>query len=434
MSEITSGFHQFKLNKQLHLAIKAAGYTEPTGIQKQAIPRIQAGHDLFGVAQTGTGKTAAYLIPILMRLKYAKIDHPRALVLVPTRELAMQVSAETEKLGQYQDLRTATFYGGVNKKKQIRQLEGGTDIIVSTPGRLLDVYREAGISLRHIEVLVLDEADRMMDMGFLPQIHNILELVSIKKRQNLLFSATLPEKVKKLSEDFLEFPEVIEITPQSTTAETVQQYQYKVPNLKTKINLLAYMLAESDIFSRVMVFVKTKATANNLYKYLDRKKIGDVRAIHGNKDQNARINGIKLLENGGIRVLVATDLVARGIDVSALSHVINFDVPLMYEDYVHRIGRTGRARMPGEAITFVNPAEEYHMQRIEELIHRKVEPVPIPDAVEITPTPFEEQQLMAREIDQQKKKDNPDFKGAFHKKKRSFRPEKTKLGKSRKKR
>jgi ATP-dependent RNA helicase RhlE len=434
MSEITPGFHQFKLNKQLLLAIEEAGYTEPTSIQEQAIPRIQAGHDLFGVAQTGTGKTAAYLIPVLMRLKYAKIDHPRALVLVPTRELAMQVSVETEKLGQYQDLRTATFYGGVNKKKQVRQLEGGTDIIVSTPGRLLDIYTGAGLSLRHVEVLVLDEADRMMDMGFLPQINNILELVSIKKRQNLLFSATLPDKVKKLAEDFLEFPEVVEVTPQSTTAETVQQYQYRVPNLKSKINLLVYMLAENDIFSRVMVFVKTKATANNLYKYLERKKIGEVRAIHGNKDLNARINGIKSLENGDIRILVATDVVARGIDVSALSHVINFDVPLMYEDYVHRIGRTGRARMQGEAITFVNPAEEYHMQKIEELIHRPVEKVLIPDAVEITSTPFEEQQLLAREIDEQKKKDNPDFKGAFHKKKRSFRTGKTDRKKNRKKR
>jgi ATP-dependent RNA helicase RhlE len=255
-----------------------------------------------------------------------------------------------------------------------------------------------------------------MDMGFMPQIRKILEVLP-RKRQNLLFSATFNAKVERLSAEFLEFPVKVEVTPAATTARQVEQSLYHLPNLKTKINFLEYLLKDSEKFNRVMVFTRTKEVADNITNYLDRKGLGPVRVIHSNKGQNSRINAVNEFRDGEIRVLVSTDVTARGIDITKVSHVINFDVPILYEDYVHRIGRTGRAFQEGTAITFVTKAELYHVEKIEELIREQIPVKELPAEVEIEKTPFEEEQQMRKEIDNQRRKEDPDFKGAFHEKK-----------------
>jgi ATP-dependent RNA helicase RhlE len=415
MSDNIPTFEIFKINKQLLQAVEEAGYTKPTPIQEQAIPLALAGHDVLGIAQTGTGKTAAYVLPVLMKVKYAQGMHPRALILAPTRELVMQIEEAMIALAKNTDLRFVALYGGIGPKTQIEKVQSGVDIVISTPGRFMDLYGRGEIFTREIKTMVMDEADKMLDMGFYGQIKSILEVIPVK-RQNLLFSATFSARVEKLSQDFLEFPERVEVAQQATTAETIHQVKYLVPNIKTKINLLAHLLEQEEML-RVMVFTKSRKNAEAVYSYLDRKAMGTVRVIHANKGQNTRINAMEDFKSGQIRILVATDVAARGLDVSMVSHVINFDVPLIYEDYVHRIGRTGRAEHEGKAITFVNPEEEFHFEKIEEIIRMEVVTVQIPDSVSITPTPFEEKQGYEREIDSQKRRNDPDFKGAFHEKK-----------------
>lgn len=410
-------FEDFKLNKQILNAITDAGYDKPTEIQQKAITPILAGQDVMGIAQTGTGKTAAFVLPMLMNLKYAQGMDPRALILSPTRELAIQIEEHIRLLSTNLDLRTVLLYGGLGPKTQKELLEQGCDIIVATPGRFLDLYLEGHINTKSLKLLVMDEADKMMDMGFIGKIHRILEVVP-RKRQNLLFSATMSELVRKIAGDFLAFPTVIEVTEQATPAITVSQTLYAVPNLKTKVNLLQHLFKDDAAFHRVIVFCKTKEVADNVFGYLERKYGQDnVRVIHANKGQNTRINSINAFKSGEVRFLVATDVAARGLDVSNVSHVINFDVPIVIEDYVHRIGRTGRAFSKGDAITFANPAEEYYVSKIEKLIRQSIPVSELPEEVFVEKTPFDEKQAIAREIDNQKKKDNPDFKGAFHEKK-----------------
>lgn len=422
-------FDDLKLNKQILNAVSDLGFSQPTEIQLKAIPQIMAGHDIFGIAQTGTGKTAAYLLPLLMKVKYAQGNNPRALILTPTRELAIQVNEQIGQLAKYTDLRHTGVYGGIGPKTQIETVEKGLDILVGTPGRVMDIYRTGKLIFKEIKTLILDEADRMMDMGFMPQIRQILEVIP-RKRQNLLFSATMPEKVLRLSEEFLDFPLKIEVTPQSSTAETIEQELYRVPNFKTKVNLLQHFL-EKEGAERVIVFVRTKESADNIYKFIHRKVESEVRVIHANKGQNTRINSMELFKEGQIRILVATDVASRGIDVSRVSHVINFDVPVVYEDYVHRIGRTGRASQTGKAITFATPLEMYHIGKIEKTIQLKIPEMKIPEGVVIEETPFEESQFMLRELDTIRKKADPTFKGAFHEKKASNQPKPPKKGKRR---
>ena len=415
MAESIERFDQLKLNKQILNAINEAGYEQPSPIQKKAIPLVLAGHDVLGIAQTGTGKTAAFVLPLLMKLKYAQGQHLRALILAPTRELAIQIDENIKKYLTYLDIRHTVIYGGTGAKIQIEAVESGLDILTATPGRFMDIYRRGVIKTKQINTLVIDEADKMMDMGFMPQIRQILEVIPVK-RQNLLFSATMPENVLKLSEEFLEFPVKAEVTPQASIVDTITQKLYDVPNFKTKINLLGVLL-EQEEFSRVIIFVKTKTNADNVFKFINRKISDSVRVIHGNKAQNTRLNSINDFKNGEIKVLVATDVAARGIDVTLVSHVINFDVPLIYEDYVHRIGRTGRANNEGIAITFVNEAEKHHIGEIEKIIGKEINLLLIPEGVVIEKTPFEEKQAMLREIDFRKRKEDPDYKGAFHDKK-----------------
>ena len=429
---MSAGFEHFKFNRQILNAIDDAGYAEPTDVQLKAIPPILNGQDVMGIAQTGTGKTAAYVLPIIMRLKYAQGENPRALIVAPTRELAIQIEENIRAFSKYTDLRTVPLYGGLGPKTQIEQVQKGVDIIVATPGRFMDIYLAGHIVTKQLQVLVLDEADKMMDMGFMPQINRILEIVP-RKRQNLLFSATMSDKVRQLSANFLEFPTEIEVTPQATPAQTVVQKLYHVPNIRTKINLLKYLLDQEQEIKKLMIFCKTRENAENVYKFLSRRYGNDeVKVLHANKGQNTRINSINAFRSDEVKILVSTDVAARGIDVSDVSHVINFDVPFVIEDYVHRIGRTGRAFQSGEAITFCTPAEEYYIGKIEKLIRQTIPVLSLPEDVFVEETSYDERQAQAREIDLQKRKENPEFKGAFHEKKTETQRKKFEASKGKK--
>jgi ATP-dependent RNA helicase RhlE len=408
-------FEELKLTRQFLDAVKELGYESPSEIQEKVIPRVLGGQDVIGIAQTGTGKTAAYVLPLLQLLKYPQGDEPRALILVPTKELVVQVEEQIQSLCKYTELRYVALYGGVGPKTQIEIIKKGVDIIVATPGRFLEIYAKRVIIPKKIKHVVLDECDRMMDMGFWPQLREIQEKLPQKKQQ-LLFSATFPERVERIADNFLLFPSRVEVTPQATPATTVEQRVYMVPNFKTKLNLLMHLL-EGDEMKRVMVFVRTKADATSMGKFMERSNVGEIRFLHSNIGQNSRMNAIKDFKDGNVRILVSTDVTARGIDVFEVSHVVNFQVPGHYEDYVHRIGRTGRAFKTGVAISFVDQSEEYHLTNIQKIIRQTIPVFEIPEAVKIEKTEPEEKQDHAREIDRQKRLDDPDFKGAFHEKK-----------------
>jgi ATP-dependent RNA helicase RhlE len=403
------------LTRQFINAVKDMGFASPTEIQQRAIPLCLGGQNIIGIAQTGTGKTAAYLLPILQRLKFHVSGAPRALVLLPTKELVKQVSSHVALMAKNTDLKVAELYGGIGPKAQKEVLHKGVDIIISTPGRFEEIYRTGDIATKAIKTLVIDEADRLMDMHFRPQLRKLLEWLP-SKRQNLLFSATFSTRVEQLAGDFMEFPIKIEVTPSATTAATVTQLAYRVPNFKTKLNLLQHLLTDQQ-FSRVLIFARTKESVTNLAKFLERVDAGAVRAIHSNKGQNARHNAVATFGTGELRILVSTDVTARGIDIKDVSHVINFDVPVVYDDYVHRIGRTGRALTKGIAISFVTPADEYHIKKIETHIREKIKSEKLP-LITIEDTPLTERQAMAREIDRQRRVENPDYQGAFHERKR----------------
>lgn len=425
MLKTFDSFSDFKLNKQLLQAVQDKGYQKPTPVQCKAIPQILAGHNVIGIAQTGTGKTAAYILPMLKNLSHAQGSDPRALILLPTRELALQVGKELADFSCYTDLRFAVIYGGTGAKIQIENIAKGIDILVATPGRLLELYLDGHLILKKIRMFILDEAERLMDMGFIGQLHRILEVVP-RKRQNLLFSATMSDLVKKIAGDFLSFPILIHIEPEQKTVSTVTQEVYFTPNRKTKINLLDFLFKNEKELHKVIIFCKTKEEANNLFKYIGRKYGEEkIKVIHGNKAQTSRIHAVNEFLKENVRWLISTDVAARGLDIPSISHVINFDVPLIPEDYVHRIGRTGRAMHTGSSITFCNEADQYHLQKIEKLIKQHIEVKVIPTGVFIEATGYDERQEIAREIDRQLRKEDPEFKGAFHVKKKPINPVKS---------
>jgi len=409
-------FEDLKISKSILKAIEELGFTEATPIQEKAIPMIRSGVDVLGIAQTGTGKTAAYLIPLIMKLVKAEGNDPRAILLVPTRELAIQVGEDLRDLTRFTNLRAVTVYGGIGWTKHAELIKPGVDILVATPGRLWDLYRAEAVSLKKVKTLVIDEADRMLDMGFIPQIRNFLEILPVK-RQNLLFSATFNEKVETMSYEFLDFPERVEVAPSATPAELIDQYYYSVPNFQTKLNLINYLLRDEETYTRVIVFVGTKENAEMVFKIIKRRSEGEKRILHSNKGQSTRLNAINAFKSGIVRVLITTDISSRGIDVESVSHVINFDLPQNREDYVHRIGRTARANNTGVAISLINQAEELNLHKIEDLIRMKIQKLELPDDLEITATKKEENQDQLREIDRQKRAADPTFKGAFHEKK-----------------
>ena len=372
---ITTSFDALGLRAELLRAVSEQGYSVPTPIQAQAIPFILAGRDVLAAAQTGTGKTAGFALPLLQRLADANaggslLHRPvRALIITPTRELAAQVHEDLRTYGKHLALRSALVFGGVGMQPQVDALRKGVDILVATPGRLLDHSRQRTVDLRGVEILVLDEADRMLDMGFLPDIRRVLALLPAR-RQNLLFSATFPDEVRKLSGTFLRDPAKVEVARRNTPAELVAQRVHHVAK-DHKRGLLAHLVRSGD-WRQVLVFCKTKRGANRLASQLDREGI-EADAIHGNKSQNARMRALKSFKDGELRVLVATDIAARGLDIEQLPHVVNYELPHVPEDYVHRIGRTGRAGATGEAISLVSHDERPLLGAIEKLMGRRIE-------------------------------------------------------------
>jgi len=431
MNPAIKDFSDLGVTRQFINAMEDLGYAEPTDIQIKAIPRINAGQDLIGIAQTGTGKTAAFVVPMLMRLKYASIDLPRAIIMEPTKELVIQTESMVRKLMAYTDLRACAIYGGAAIKAQRQVLADGVDIIVATPGRFMELYLTGHLNPKKVEVLILDEADRLMDMGFMPQLRSLLEVIP-RKRQNLLFSASFGGKVEELSHEFLEFPTRVEVSPESTTAETIEQRLYYLPNFKTKLFFLETMFRDDEM-SRVLVFCRTKDRADRVHRFLERKLEGDVRVIHSNKGQNTRINAFKSFQDGEVRVLVATDVSARGIDVALVSHVVNLDIPRTIVDYTHRIGRTGRAKNEGVAISFADPSEKFYVKKIQELIKMDIPVIKAPDDIQVMDFLPREEQEIAMEVDRQRRLHDPKFQGAFHdrmtkKEKRERKEKKKKKG------
>ncbi len=414
---MAGAFKKFKLNPQIFKAVEEAGYEEPTPIQSKVIPRVLNGQQVIGIAQTGTGKTAAYLLPIIMKLKFNQGIDPRVLVLVPTKELSIQVEREAKKFSQFTDLKVVGLYGGTRLTEQRQALERGCDLLISTPGRLMEMYRDKRVDLGSVGTMVLDEADRLMDMGFKPQIRTLLEWLP-RKRQNLLFSASFPEYVESFSAEFIDFAERIEITPQSTPAQTVAQSGYHVPNFASKLHLLSFVLGHEEK-QKTLIFCRTRQNVNKVSEEVKKIIKDDVRVLHANKSQNSRINSIRAFSSGEANYMVATDVSARGIDIEDVGLVINFDVPTLYEDYVHRIGRTGRAGRAGRSVTFANKAEQLHLKKIEEIIKMKIPISNIPEEVEITKTPKSEIIEIERETDRIKRRDDPEFKGAFHEKRKT---------------
>lgn len=361
-------FEEMNLDARLLSAVKAMGYTAPTPIQSEAIPHVMAGSDVLGLAQTGTGKTAAFLLPILQRLLKGKLGVTRALIVAPTRELAEQIQVAATQLAKNTRIRTVAIYGGVSKRMQVQQLRRGAEIIVACPGRLLDHVGDGAISLKDVEVLVLDEADHMFDMGFLPDVRRILALVPYRQ-QTLLFSATMPYEIRSLADSVLKEPIKVQ-TEVDAPAKTVSHALYPVPEgLKTR--LLMSMLDQHET-GKVLVFTRTKRRARDLADNLERAG-HSVTALQGNMAQNQRQAAINGFRNGQYRILVATDIAARGIDVKGISHVINYDMPDTVEAYTHRIGRTGRAYTEGEAYTYVHPLETPSVHAIEKVLGSEIE-------------------------------------------------------------
>jgi ATP-dependent RNA helicase RhlE len=356
-------FKTFSLDARIQSGIQSAGYQTPTPIQRKSIPPILTGHDLIGIAQTGTGKTAAFMLPILQHL----VTHPgrgvRVLVLAPTRELAEQTHKFTLQLGRRTHVRSVTVYGGVSKKNQVKALRRGVDVVVACPGRLLDLAGESQIDLSHVEVLVLDEADRMFDMGFLPDIRRILKILP-KKRQNLLFSATMPEDIRRLADNILKEPVTVQIG-EIAPAETISHALYPVTGDQKKRLLMAML--ESKATGRVLIFTRTKRRARFLARDLGKKGYR-VEALEGNMTQNRRQRAIDGFRKNKYDILVATDVASRGIDVVGINHVINYDMPDTADAYTHRVGRTGRAHRDGEAFTLAQPQEEAMVHKIESVI------------------------------------------------------------------
>ncbi|MCH9630320.1 MAG: ATP-dependent RNA helicase RhlE [Chlamydiia bacterium] len=374
----TDTFDSLGLSAEILRAVADRGYTKPTPIQAQAIPVVLEGHDIMGGAQTGTGKTAGFTLPLLERLSGKKLyrgQRPvRALILTPTRELAAQVGESIDTYGKHLHLKSTVIFGGVSINPQIMKLKKGVDIVVSTPGRLLDHVNQKTIDLSQVEILVLDEADRMLDMGFIHDVRKILKLLP-SKRQNLLFSATFSNEIKKFADSLLNSPVLVEVARRNTASEQVEQLIHPVDRVN-KSKLLSHLII-SERWKQVLVFTRTKHGANRLSQHLEKDGITSA-AIHGNKSQNARTQALANFKNGNVRVLVATDIAARGLDIDQLPHVVNFELPSVPEDYVHRIGRTGRAGCEGEAMSLVCIDEHKLLKDIERLIKRKLPQKVIP--------------------------------------------------------
>jgi len=409
-------FEDFDLPKSLHKAVEELGFTNPTPIQEKAFPVILSGRDMMGIAQTGTGKTFAYLLPILKQWKFQKTDSPRVLILVPTRELVVQVVEEVQKLTTYMSVRTLGIYGGVNINTQRKDLALGVDILVGTPGRVMDLSLDGVLRFDVLQKLVIDEFDEILNLGFRVQLTSILSMIR-SKRQNILFSATMTEDIDALLDEFFEFPEEVSLAPSGTPLEKIKQEVFHVPNFLTKINLLKHLLETDTTTERVLLFVNNKRIVEVAFDALEEAFPGQFGVIHSNKTQNYRLQTMASFQNGDLRGLITTDVMARGLDISDITHVFNLQFPEVPEQYIHRIGRTGRADKEGVAISFVAPYEEEKQLAVEELMNQEIEFIPFPEQViiEEKKLEFEKDKKRFKTIG---KKINVEEKGAaFHEKK-----------------
>ncbi|CAL2102558.1 DEAD/DEAH box helicase [Tenacibaculum sp. 190130A14a] len=376
-------FQDLDLSNPLRNAIEDLGFVTPTPIQEEAFPKVRSGNDVVGIAQTGTGKTFAYVLPILRDLKFSKQENPRVLILVPTRELVVQVVEEIEKLAKYMTLRVLGVYGGVNLNRHKEAVAQGCDVIVATPGRLYDLAVSRVLKLKSIQKLVIDEVDVMLDLGFRFQILNIFDLLP-ERRQNVMFSATMTEDVEALIDDYFIAPKKIAIAVSGTPLDNIEQSSYNVPNFYTKINLLNELLFDKQEFHKVLVFAPNKRNADRIFNLLEEEFPGQNCVIHSNKTQNYRLRSIEEFNKGNHRILIATDVIARGLDLVEISHVINFNPTQYPENYMHRIGRTGRASHKGKSILFATEKEQLAKKEIEELMNYEIPLVDIPEQVEIS--------------------------------------------------
>ncbi len=376
-------FLDFDLPKSLQKAIDELGLTNPTPIQEKAFSVILSGRDMMGIAQTGTGKTFAYLIPILKQWKFQATDSPRVLILVPTRELVVQVEEELNKLVKFMSVRVVGIFGGVNINTQKKAVANGVDIVVGTPGRTMDLALDGVLRLDNLQKLVIDEFDEILNLGFRFQVTSILTMLK-NKRQNILFSATMTEEVDEMLDDYFDFPEEVSLAPSGTPLEKIKQIGYHVPNFLTKVNLLKYLLLQDETMSRILVFVNNKKIVDTTFELLNEEFPEQFGVIHSNKSQNYRLNTMASFQQGELRGLVTTDIMARGLDISDITHVINLQFPEVEEQYIHRIGRTGRADKEGVAISLISPNEEEEVLETEMLMEKEIAILAIPESVEIS--------------------------------------------------
>jgi ATP-dependent RNA helicase RhlE len=393
-------FENLGLTKDLNQAIEDLGFIQLTPIQEQTYPVILSGKDIVGIAQTGTGKTLAYMLPILQQMKYSREINPKVLILLPTRELVMQVVENINTYAKYKSVRVLGIFGETNINNQKKAISEGLDILVATPGRLYDLVLSGSLNFKSIKKLVIDEVDVMLDSGFRTQLTNIFELLPVQ-RQNIMFSATMTNEVAAVIDDFFINPVKVSVAVSGKRLEKITQQCYRVKNFHTKVNLLKHLLQDKQEFQKVLVFVTSKKKADKLFDCLEKLDVYSVGIIHSNKSQNQRIRSIEEFERGDIRVLVATEIVARGLDFDKITHVINFDVPEYPENYMHRIGRTGRAEEEGKAVMFYTDQEEEAKLAIESLMAYQIPDVDFPDEVALSdellpeekPTLFEKNYL-----------------------------------------
>ncbi|MFC4261787.1 DEAD/DEAH box helicase [Ferruginibacter yonginensis] len=407
-------FTDLNLNNALRNALQDMGFKQPTPIQHRAFATAMSGVDVCGIAQTGTGKTVAYLLPILRQWQFTKDNHPQILIIVPTRELVTQVVATIEQLTAYMTVVTVGVYGGVNINTQKLAVEKKVDILVATPGRLFDLTMNGSLKLKNIKKLVIDEVDELLNLGFRKQLQNILELLPTK-RQTLLFSATITDDVATLINEYFKAPVKIEAAPTGTPLENIEQIIYEVPNFYSKVNLLKLLLQQDVTMNKVLVFAGSRAMADQLSDELLPNFEGQYGVIHANKEQNHRFNTVQQFKEGVYKFIIATDIVARGIDIAEVSHVINFDMPNEPENYMHRIGRTGRADKNGIAITFITPKEITYKENVEALMNKTIAVEPLPENLVLSTelTEDEKPKVFVKEI-QIKIPKRDDVGPAFH--------------------
>ncbi len=412
-----NSFKTLRLSKPLQNAIDDLGLESPTLIQTEAYPVVRSGKDIVGISQTGTGKTFAYLLPILSEFKFSKQTEPRVLVLVPTRELVFQVVEQIESIAKYTHVRALGLYGGTNINTQKQAVVQGANIIVATPGRLYDMALTGVLQLKSVKKLVIDEVDIMLDLGFRVQLTNISEYLP-ERRQNIMFSATMTDEVDALIDDFFVVPAKISIAISGTPLDNIAQQCYPAPNFYTKVNLLSHLLKNKDQYSKVLVFVSSKKMADKLFELLEVRYGSETCVIHSNKSQNYRIRSIREFNEGNNRVIIATDVMARGLDLERISHVINFDTPNFPENYMHRIGRTGRAEQQGHSILFFSESEADAKEQIEALMFYKIPVIDFPAEVEISKvlTPDERQKTLDNKNPNRNLKKAELSGGAFHEK------------------